>query len=274
MTFLKHILVQVLSIGLVAVTASEAEGPVIVGQTFLANNQDPTDGSAPWSLISHGIAEKLFTVNEEDKIVPQIAASVKKVEGIVQEVALGEEVIVWEVKIKDSYKFSDGTSVNAEHVASCLTELNEKNSAASSSLGKMTVTPMDDLTLRIESERPTHVMDAVLAEWVFAIYYKDGDGNFVFTGPYKIDNFAEDHIDLSPNRYYDTQSLDRPSIEIKKFADGHDLAKGVENGELDIAFHLPIDTLSELRKADGVKVKRCVYYIVPGLNPISCCISP
>ena len=41
---------------------------------------------------------------------------------------------------------------------------------------------MDDRTIRIESERPTHVMDAVLAEWLFVIYYKDDDGNFIYTG--------------------------------------------------------------------------------------------
>ena len=221
----------------------------------MAGGQDPTGNSDPWALISHGIAEKLFVVNENDEIVPQIADSVKKVEGIVQEVELGEEPIIWEVVLKP-YKFSDGTSVTADHVVSCLTELNEKNPSASSSLGKMSLTAIDDLTLRIESERPTHVMDAVLAEWVFVIYYKDDDGNFIYTGPYKVDTFADDHIDLSPNRFYDAQSLDRPLIEIKKYATGEDLAKDAETGDIDIAFHLPIDTLPDLRKADGVSVKR------------------
>ncbi len=257
--YLKHLLQVLSTLGSVAaVAALEAGGPVFVGQTFLAGGMDPTSGSDPWSLISHGIAEKLFTVNANDEIVPQVAKSIEKVSGIVQEVKLGEVPVIWEVTLKDNYKFSDGTAVTAQHVADCLTELNEKNPSASSSLGKMTVTPTADGTaVRIESERPTHVMDAVLAEWVFVIYYKDSQGNFVYTGPYKVDHFQEnDHMDLSPNRYYDSQSLDRPSIEIKKFDDGHDLAKGVENGELDIAFHLPIDTLPELRKADGVKIKR------------------
>jgi len=66
----------------------------------LAGGQDPTGNSDPWALISHGIAEKLFVVNKSDEIVPQIAESVKKVEGIVQEVELGEEPIIWEVVLK------------------------------------------------------------------------------------------------------------------------------------------------------------------------------
>ena len=46
---------------------------------------------------------------------------------------------------------------------------------------------------------------------------------------------------------------------IKKNATGEDLAKDAETGDIDIAFHLPIDTLPELRKADGVNVKRYVW---------------
>ena len=47
--------------------------------------------------------------------------------------------LVWEVALKPGQKFSDGTPVNAQHVADCLTELNEKNSSAQSSLGDMVV---------------------------------------------------------------------------------------------------------------------------------------
>ena len=131
------------------------------------------------------------------------------------------------------------------------------NPSAQSSLGGMKVTPQGGLKVRIESERPTHVMDAVLAEWVFVIYTRDEDGGFVYTGPYSIDHLvADDHIDLIPNRhYFDDNVLRRPQIAIKKFADGHDLAIGVQNNELDIAFHLPIDTLPELRNVEGVQVK-------------------
>ena len=52
--------------------------PVIVGQIFIAGSQDPTWGSTPWTLVSHGIAEKLFTVDKTGNVVPQIASSVTK----------------------------------------------------------------------------------------------------------------------------------------------------------------------------------------------------
>ncbi len=226
------------------ISAFSAEDPVVVGQTFLAGSMDPTEGSAPWALISHGIAEKLFTVDKSGEIVPQIADSVTRI-----------SELVWEVTIKEGYKFSDGSPVDATHVAEALMDLNRNNDSAQSSLGAMTVTTSGDQKVRIESERATHVMDAVLAEWVFVIYTKDGSGNFLYTGPYIVQSFGSDAIELSPNRYYDSQSLLRPFIRIQKFSDGHDLALGAMNGKVDIGFHLPIDTLPELREADGVRVK-------------------
>ena len=51
----------------------------VVGQTFLAGSDDPTQGSTPWALTSHGIAEKLFTVQQNGEIVPQIAQGLEKV---------------------------------------------------------------------------------------------------------------------------------------------------------------------------------------------------
>ena len=59
----------------------------MVGKTFLARSIDPREGdSTPWALISHGIAEKLFTVEKDREIVGQIAESVIKVSHLVWEV--------------------------------------------------------------------------------------------------------------------------------------------------------------------------------------------
>lgn len=220
---------------------------IVVGQTFLADSTDPRTGSTAWSLTSHGISEKLFTVDEEGDIVGQVAKSVSKV---------SEKV--WQVKLKAGYKFSDGTSVTPQHVADCLNELNKVNDNAKASLGTMTVTPITsdstDLLVNIESETATHVMDAVLAEWVFVVYLKDSEGNFVFTGPYAVKSFSDSKIDLKPNTHY-PQADERPMVTIKKFADGNALAAAVEKKEVDVGFHLPVGELSELRKVDGIHIK-------------------
>jgi peptide/nickel transport system substrate-binding protein len=237
-------LVGVLSLGLTWAALYDAS-PIVVGQTFLADSLDPTDGSTGWALTSHGIAEKLFTVDQNDNIIGQVAESVNKVSDF-----------VWNVTLKSDYMFSDGTPVNAQHVVDCLMELNVKNSAAQSSLGNMTVTVVDDATVRIESDRQSHVMDAVLAEWVFVVYLNDteGNGNILFTGPYVIETFGEDQIELVPNTMYAAYQQ-RPLITIRKYADGDTLAEGLMNNEVDIAFHLPHDRLPELRDLEGITIK-------------------
>lgn len=238
-----------LCVGLSWAQVLNSTDPVVVGQTFLAGGLDPTVGSTAWALTSHGISEKLFTVDKDGEIVGQVAESVSKV-----------SENVWEVMLKPDYKFSNGMPVTAQSVATCLQELNTKNSDAQSTLGQMTVTALGGglgggLKVRIESERPTHVMMTVLAEWVFVVYLKDSSsGTYVFTGPYKVDTFSSVLVRLTPNTHY-PQASQRPLLMIRKYADGHALAAGMKNQEVDIGFHLPIDRLTEIRKAPGVRVK-------------------
>jgi len=59
---------------------------VVVGQTFMAGAIDPTSGSTGWALTSHGISEKLFTVDKDGEIVGQVAESVERVSDNVWEV--------------------------------------------------------------------------------------------------------------------------------------------------------------------------------------------
>jgi len=218
--------------------------PVVIGKTFLAGGTDPTQGSTGWALTSHGIAEKLFTVGRDGSIVGQVAESVSK-----------QDTDTWDVTLKAGYKFSDGTTVTARHVADALTELNTVNSKAQASLGAMTMTVVNDLTVRIQSERATPVMDAVLAEFVFVVYLKTAPGAFVFTGPYAVETFAAgDRIELVPNTHY-AQAVERPLLVVKKFADGDAVAAALQNGSLDMGFHLPIDTLTALRQVDGLTIK-------------------
>ena len=240
---IKHI-ITFLSLGYTSAACGPGE-IFVVGQTFLAGSKDPTQGSTPWSLTSHGVAEKLFTVDEKGEIVGQIGELVTKV-----------SENLWEVKIKQGYKFSDGTPVDAKHVADSLMEQNKKNGSAQSSLGNIIAQVTGDLTLTIQTERPTHIMDSVLAEWPFIIYTRDDDNDLIFTGPYVISHFSvNDHMDLVPNQYYPQADERPPIIELKKFSDGHDLAEAVKSKKVDIGFHLPIDTLSELRGVDGVDIR-------------------
>jgi len=217
--------------------------PAVIGKTFLAGSTNPTTGSTAWALTSHGIAEKLFTVDKQGNIVGQVAKSVTKI-----------DTVSWEVTLKADYSFSDGTKVTSQHVVDALTELNTVNNAAKASVGGMTVTVLETLKLKIVTERATPVMDAVLAEWVFVVYYKSGS-KYVFTGPFAVELFeAGKQFKLLPNVHY-PQAAERPPLIIKKFNDGQALATALKALELDIAFHLPVDSLPAIRAQDGITVK-------------------
>jgi peptide/nickel transport system substrate-binding protein len=226
------------------ICALPTHNPLILGQTFIAGSTNPTGGSTGWSLVSHGIAEKLFTVDSTGAIVPQIAASTAKV-----------ETLKWTVTLKADYKFSDGTVVTAQHVADCLNELNSLNDNAKASLGTMTVTALDNSRVQIVSTQEHSAMDAVLAEFVFTIYLKKNNEYF-FTGPYVVSSFVAggDKISLSPNQYYPGAS-ERPLHEIKKFADGQSLSNALADGVLDMAYHLPVGELDRLRAITGITIK-------------------
>lgn len=231
-----------LACALGAASAALSHTPVVVGQTSMAGGQDPTVGSTPWSLTSHGIAEKLFTVDKTGNIVGQVGTAVTKV-----------DKLTWKVTLSSGYKFSDGTLVTPEHVIESLTTQNTKNSNGNDALGAMTVTKVDGVTVQIKSAMAHPAMDAALANWVFVIFMKKGE-NYIYTGPYKVETFGAAEIKLVPNPHY-PDAAGRPLLTIKKFANGDALADALSKKELDLAFHLPIDKLKALRSVDGVTVK-------------------
>jgi peptide/nickel transport system substrate-binding protein len=215
----------------------------VVGQTMLAGSTDPTSGSTGWALTSHGIAEKLYTVDKDGKTVAQVAQSCVKL-----------SKFIWEVTLKADYKFSDGTTVTAQHVVDAFTELNTKNDGAKASLGKMTMKVVSPLKFTIESEQATPVMTSVLAEWPFVIYLAKGGKN-LFTGPYKVETFVKgDKFELIPNTHYPC-AVERPLLTIKKFSSGQAVADALKAGELDMGFHVPVESLTALKATGTINTK-------------------
>ncbi|CAK0790031.1 unnamed protein product [Prorocentrum cordatum] len=211
----------------------------------MASSLDPTDGSTPWSLVSHGIAEKLFTVDKMGQVVPQMAETVTRI-----------DTYTWTVTLAGGKTFSDGQAVLAEHVVTALTTQNAENPNGNDALGEMTVTKVNDSTIQIVSTIAHPAMDAALANWVFGgwrIFLKSGD-NYIYSGPYMVESMTPgDTIQLAPNAYY----TDGPTlpVTIKKYSSGDALADALKAKQVDMAFHLPIDSLAEVDAVEGVTTK-------------------
>ncbi len=236
----------VLASAFMPLAAQAAE--VTVGQTFLASGLDPAEGSTGWALVSHGIAEQLFQVSRDGKLVPNLAASAtRNADGS------------WTVKLAADRFFSDGTPVTAEAVAEALNRTGEANPSARASAGRLTFTAVDDKTLSVTTEQPTAILPSILAEWAFPVYRMVGDTP-IFTGPFAVESFeAGSTIEMVPNAYYEGAE-GRPDVTLRRIADGQSMALAFASGELDMAFNLPVETLPMLETVEGKTVSFPVAY--------------
>ncbi|WZN60857.1 nickel-binding protein NikA [Chloropicon roscoffensis] len=201
------------------VRSTSPEDELVFGQTFMADSMNATDGSNGWALVSHGIAQNLFTVSQEGEIVPQVAEKVSRVSSN-----------EFKIHIKPNIKFSDGTPVTAADVAKALQTANEQNPNAQSSLGSIEAEPLDDNTVHVVSEDPTHIPESVLAEWAWPIFKVNDEGGYVFTGPYQVDEFADgEHIKLSPNEYYPGHEKSLPAVSDADGIQGRSFPVGYTN---------------------------------------------
>lgn len=236
------LLLALLALVSVSAAAQGQQQRVVVGKTFLAASADPADGNAGWALTSHGVGEKLFSVGRDGRLAGALARSAERA-------ADGS----WEVALQPGRRFSDGAPVTAAEVAAALARTNERNPAARASVGRMTLQALDELRLRIRTERPTPVMAAVLAEWPFVVYRVAERP--VFTGPYAIAALRPgDAVDLVPNAHH-PGAEQRPPLTIKRFPDGQSMALALEGREIDMAFNLPVESLPRLRSRDGLGTK-------------------
>ncbi|MGD1888068.1 MAG: ABC transporter substrate-binding protein [Cohaesibacteraceae bacterium] len=214
-----------------ALSPAAAES-VTVGQTFLASGLDPADGSTGWALVTHGIAEQLFRVSQEGEVVPNLATSAEQ---------QGDGS--WLVELAPDRFFSDGTPVTATLVADALNRTGEANASARATAGRLTFEALDEDTLSVTSEQPTPILPSILAEWAFPVYLET-DGAPLFTGPFAVENFdAGTAIEMVPNTFYAGADT-RPDVTVRRIADGQSLALAFASGEIDMAFNLPVETLS------------------------------
>ena len=206
---------------------------------------DPAQGSTGWALVSHGVGEKLFTVDSTDTVVPQLATT-----------AVRASTNEWTVTLAAGRFFSDGSAVTAADVAASLGRTNADNNAAQSSCGVMTFTATNPTTLSITTTVPTPVMMSVLAEWAFVVYKTLPGDTRIFTGPYAIQTLAADSLSAVPNTYYPNYAEgERLPLLITRYSSGPACTTALSNNEIDLAFNLPSGSASTLNWVDDVTVK-------------------
>ncbi|WP_269932347.1 ABC transporter substrate-binding protein [Aminobacter sp. HY435] len=215
-----------------------------IGATYITSGLDPAKGSNGWALTSHGVGENLFTVDKDGRLAPELAQSAERLDDL-----------NWKIALTPDRFFSDGTPVTAETVAGGFKNTFEKNKIALATGGKLSFEALDPLTLRVTTEKPVALIQALFAEWPLVVYHLKADGAAVFTGPYEIAGFTPDAaLGLKPNAHYPGADK-RSEISYKRFGDAQSMALAFEAGELDLAFGLPSEVVPRLQASPDTHIK-------------------
>ncbi|MEM1377716.1 MAG: ABC transporter substrate-binding protein [Pseudomonadota bacterium] len=181
-------------------------------------------------------------MSKDGQVVPNLASSAEQ-----------QDDGSWRVTLAPDRFFSDGTPVTAKLVAAALNRTGENNASARATAGRLTFEALDDRTLAVTSEQPTAILPSILAEWAFPVYLET-ESEPIFTGPFAVKNIETgSSIKMVPNAFYD-RADERPDVTIRRIADGQSLALAFASGEIDMAFNLPVETLSMFEGKDDQSV--------------------
>lgn len=237
-----RILATAAALALAPIAADAQTRPLVVGQGFLTDSLDPAQGVAGWALQSHGVAETLFTVDREGRIVPNLAESVRRD---------GESFVI---RLKPDLKFADGSPLDATALKASLERATKENPRARGQIGTPVLDVLNARELRLRPERPVAAIESVLAEFPLAIHKFDGT-NASMTGPFRAVEFKRgESLRLEPNPFY-RDAASRPAVTIRRIGDAQTLALGLESGEVDIAFNLAPETLPRLKRRPELTIK-------------------
>ncbi len=164
--------------------------------------------------------------------------------------------LTWTITLKAGRSFSDGSPVTAAALAAGFERTFANNKAALATGGKLTFAAADDLTLKVSTEKPVPLIEALFAEWPLIAYKPSAeDGKAIFTGSYEIADFkADSALQLKPNAHFDGAS-ERASVTLKRFGDAQAMALAFQSGELDLAFGLPSEIATRLKSDPSLTVK-------------------
>lgn len=150
-------------------------------------------------IVFANMCEKLYDINADVEIVPQLAAALPEISGD------GTE---YTIRLREGVKFNDGTDFDAEAVKTSLERhMNHEQSARASELQAVDeVTVVDEHTVRLSLSEPYAPLLAILA-----------DRSGMIMSPAQLeelgDDFADEPVCVAPFSFADRPSNDRIELE-------------------------------------------------------------
>jgi peptide/nickel transport system substrate-binding protein len=174
-----------------------AERTLLLASTEVPAGLDPTGFINSSFLVRMGVAEMLFSVDPEGKVVPSLAESIREI-----------DPKNWEIKLRPNAYFWSGKPVTADAVIASLERSRKLNVRAKPFVDGMTFIRSDDYTVQVETEQEYMQVPLNLSYYQFVIHNADDEYTYTdvstsdFTGIYKI-------VELLPNQKMTLEAFDK-----------------------------------------------------------------
>lgn len=219
---------------------------------------DPTQSRSLYSrYIFHTMCEKLYDVDQDTAIVPQLATALPEVSA---------DGLTVTIPVREGVTFADGTPFDAAAVVTTFERnLTLPTSGRRSELGPVTaVEAADPTTVVVRLSAPFAPLTAALADragmimspTALAALGEDFGTAPVCVGPFKFDNrVAQNSIDVvrDPN-YYDADRVFLDGISYRIITDDGIRAANLQSGDAQVGDSLSTQDVPGLREAPGITV--------------------
>ncbi|WP_433439673.1 ABC transporter substrate-binding protein [Nonomuraea sp. CA-141351] len=244
--------------------ASADNRPVKAGGTLnVALNADPDalDPSISTTLVGREVfanmCEKLYDIDAQAALVPQLASALPEVSGD------GKEVTI---KLREGVKFNDGTAFDAEAVKKSLDRHRtwEKSARQADLAAVSKVTVVDPTTVKLTLTQAFTPLTAQLADRAGMIMSPKaldaGNDNFganpVCVGPFKFagrTSGSQIVLEKAPD-YYDAAKVKLDKLVYKIIVDPNVRAANLKSGDVQVGDQLATTTVKGVQSDPNLKV--------------------
>jgi len=238
--------------------AVKAGGALVMALSAEPDQLDPTLSRSLYSrYVFHAMCEKLYDVDEQANIVPQLATALPTV-------ADGGKTVT--IPVRENVKFADGTPFDAAAVKSTFERnLTLSGSGRKSELGPITsVDAPDARTVVVHLKQPFAPLTAALADRAGMVMSptatqalgKNFSSAPVCVGPFKLTKrVPQNSIELAkdPN-YYDAAKVHLDTISYRIITDSNIRAANLRSGDVQVADSLSAQEVPNLRGDSALTV--------------------
>lgn len=233
-------------------------GDLVMALSAEPDALDPTTSRSLYSrYVFNGMCEKLYDLDQDTKIVPQLASELPEISA---------DGLTMTIPLRTGVKFADGTAFDAEAVKATLERhLTLPKSGRKSELGPIEkITATDPATVEVSLAKPfTPLLGALTdrAGMILSPKAITALGEKFSTAPVCVGamKFAERVPQTSiklvkdPN-YYDADKVKLDSVTYRIITDGSIRAANLRSGDVQVADTLSVQDVPTLKTTEGITV--------------------